>query len=599
MLKPKRSGPIRPQSSDPKWPPRIILNTDGCLVFKYLNRRNPDDVTEMLVELAKANVDAVSVLVGINDDLSWRGSPHAELYGDNMGDDIKNLIPGKDSNRTSIAGMHITHGDLLQMNLTAMVEDGHDVLQLYIERARQVGLKIYVSFRMNVGNCNMDHRISDSRRSAMKVSRPDLLIGSPAPLTEERANIWKFCWQWDYAQPEVRERFLGLFEETLTRYDFDGLELDFCRSPLFFKPGQAHKHVSTMTDFMRNTHNIVRNHSSKKDKNIKLMCRVPHSIDASMEVGMDTETWIREGLMDIAVISSPGSSQPEMDVSRAVSATQNSGVLIYAGYDTATYKVSPQDGYELNPPTVPRAIALNAYKQGASGIHLFNYDYSSHRPQPIPEHDTSNMPIVEYPPVYRSWTGITETEQSPNNQFDTDRFTRKDLQALRDLSNPRELERLNRCYYLNGNSYPGEYPPQVPRNLAIIGRGAGPGHAMRLTVEDDIPAGLADGRIKKTELRLRLTDHEKSMNRIRCEVNGKLVDLSSAWKINNSHGEEWLVVDNPPLKQGENTVLVLLEGYKPPQGWVLTGSGVGKSWPTLHQCELFIKTNDALPSTEN
>ena len=24
-----------------RWPPRIIFNTDGCLVFKYLKRRIP------------------------------------------------------------------------------------------------------------------------------------------------------------------------------------------------------------------------------------------------------------------------------------------------------------------------------------------------------------------------------------------------------------------------------------------------------------------------------------------------------------------------------------------------------------------------------
>ena len=58
-----------------RWPPRIIFNTDGCLVFKYLKRRNPGDVTAMMSPLADTAVDVVSVLVGINDDLSWRGSP--------------------------------------------------------------------------------------------------------------------------------------------------------------------------------------------------------------------------------------------------------------------------------------------------------------------------------------------------------------------------------------------------------------------------------------------------------------------------------------------------------------------------------------------
>ena len=115
-----------------RWPPRIIFNTDGCLVFKYLKRRNPDDVTAMLAPLADTNVDVVSVLVGINDDLCWRGSPHGELWGANMCAQTQDMVPS----------------DLLQMNLAAMVDDGHDVFQLYVDRARQTGLGIYASFRM-------------------------------------------------------------------------------------------------------------------------------------------------------------------------------------------------------------------------------------------------------------------------------------------------------------------------------------------------------------------------------------------------------------------------------------------------------------------
>ena len=123
-----------------RWPPRIIFNTDGCLVFKYLKRRNPDDVTAIFAPLAETSVDAVSILVGINDDLCWRGSSHGELWGEHMGTPVQNLFPGDDSTRTSSIAMNMVPSDLLQMNLAAMVDDGHDVFQLYVERARQTGL---------------------------------------------------------------------------------------------------------------------------------------------------------------------------------------------------------------------------------------------------------------------------------------------------------------------------------------------------------------------------------------------------------------------------------------------------------------------------
>ena len=40
----------------------------------------------MMPTLVDAGVDALSVLVGIDDDLSWRGSPHGQLWGDNIED---------------------------------------------------------------------------------------------------------------------------------------------------------------------------------------------------------------------------------------------------------------------------------------------------------------------------------------------------------------------------------------------------------------------------------------------------------------------------------------------------------------------------------
>ena len=101
---------------------------------------------------------------------------------------------------------------------------------------------------------------------------------------------------------------------------------------------------------------------------------------------------------------------------------------------------------------------------------------------------------------------------------------------------------------------------------------------MPLEINDDIAAGLAEGRVKKTELRLRLTDHESSMDRIRCELNGQKIDVGSAHKISNSSDQEWLVIDNPPVRQGENIILMILEGLKTPD-----------PWPTLQQVEVIVK----------
>ena len=151
------------------------------------------------------------------------------------------------------------------------------------------------------------------------------------------------------------------------------------------------------------------------------------------------------------------------------------------------------------------------------------------------------------------------------------------------------MERLDRCYYAESRAmnFPGDYPPQVPQQLSLAGRGAGPAHAIRIRVDDDIAAGRAAGRIRKTELRLRLTHVEKSLGRVRCEVNGEGVDLASAGRIRNRKGEEWLVVENPPVRGGVNSVLVVLEGKKTPE----EHTGRYAPWPTLESCEIVVKTD--------
>ena len=560
-----------------RWPPRIFFNTDGCLVFKYLCRRDPGDLTEMMVPLADTSVDVVCVLVGINDDLSWRGSTHGELWGETMGGDIRDILPGGGASAPP-ASVDIRPSDLLQMNLRAMVDDGHDVFQLYVDRARQLGLGIYASFRMNDAHCNMEHRMADARRSARKMSRPDLLIGSPPLGDTGYAEEFNFSWLWDYAQEEVRQRFLGLFDETLSRYEVDGLELDFCRGAPFFKAHQGFKHVETMTAFMRAAQQVAAGHAQRTGREVKLMCRVASSFDASLELGLDVETWVREGIVDIVAISSSGGWRAENDVGRAVAAAGASGTLVYVG-SGGTYPASPQNGYEAGHPAVRRAIALNAYQAGAAGVHLFNHDYANHRANPVAEGDLSDMPVREYPPIYQNRMG----------SFASDRFTQKDLQTLRELGDPEALRHLDRCYQLSSRGYLGDYEPQVPRKLALIGRGAGTGHLLRLQVEDDVEGGLDKGRIRKTELRLRLSEYEANLARIVCKVNDQPVDLQRASKIRNSQGEEWLVVDDPPIRQGVNTVLVVLEGSESPDGWELHPPGVGEGWPTLHQCELLIR----------
>ena len=186
---------------------------------------------------------------------------------------------------------------------------------------------------------------------------------------------WKFSWQWDYARPKIRELKLDIFDETLERYTFDGIELDFSRNPPFFKPGQVFRNIETMTEFIRQAYAIVQRHTAERDTPVRLLVRVPPSLDENLELGLDVRAWIELGIVDIVAMNGFTRLVPHGDIAQAVDCSKRSGVLIYTGVGGGTHRTSPHQGFEFNVPAVLRAIALNGYRQGAAGVHLFNVPY--------------------------------------------------------------------------------------------------------------------------------------------------------------------------------------------------------------------------------
>ena len=523
------------------WPPRLIFNSDGNWLYYYFPDHDPEALTHRVPLLADAGVDAFSVLAGIDNDLSWVGV-HGEVWGDACPD----WDPDRDPDAPGVGGQSLSKIAQLNRIIHAIIDDGHDQINLCIDAARRRKAALYVSFRMNDG-----HTCYEANgwygRSRFKLDNPHLLQGSPAPEGIQR-NPWNFSWRWNYAMPEVRHRCLGVIRETLERYDVDGVELDFCRELPLFKRGEGFENIPVMTDFMRQVRELFSEHNAARGKDVKLIVRVPAKVKLTLGEGIDTLAWAREGLADLIIVGSISLTTSELDIAEVVEAARPSNTLVYIGLEGAAHLSSPMEGYETSVPPVLRAVADNAYRQGAAGAYIFNYDYRGHR------------------------AGVA----------DPDKFDKAHLELLRELGNPEVLKRRNRAYCAtdshickNYGYAPGDPRPQMPRRLALVGRGANKYHAIHIQIADDIKAGLAEGRIKRCELRVRLVGHENYMDRVICEVNGQRVSLDLSRKIANQWDDTWLIVDNPPVKQGDNEILLVLDGI-----------GTPDPWPTVEQCEI-------------
>ena len=61
------------------WPLKLIFNTDGHWIIKDQERWEVEDIVKMIPALADCDIDAPTTLVGIDDDLPWRGSHYSYM----------------------------------------------------------------------------------------------------------------------------------------------------------------------------------------------------------------------------------------------------------------------------------------------------------------------------------------------------------------------------------------------------------------------------------------------------------------------------------------------------------------------------------------
>ena len=181
----------------------------------------------------------------------------------------------------------------------------------------------------------------------------------PGPkLQENKAGLI-----YDYSKQEVRTHYLELIREACRRYDLDGLELDFMRSPKFFRDGEVD--VATMTAFVTGLRAIVDESAKSRGRTIRLVARVPERIANALAVGLDVEAWFKAGLLD-AVIPGEGNAFANTKIEEWVDLAHRYNTPVYAPFKN----VSPP---RRDTPEAYRAAAATLWEKGADGLYFFNY----------------------------------------------------------------------------------------------------------------------------------------------------------------------------------------------------------------------------------
>ena len=362
---------------------------------------------------------------------------------------------------------------LWQENARALIKEGRDCLRVVVDFAHQHDLEVFWTLRMNDIHDARDRQ----NLSRLKLDHLDWLIGGK-DLDVQRdptsAEYWAAS-ALNYAVDGVRENRFRLIEEVCERYDVDGIEMDFDRMPHLFPPGQEEQNIPLMTEFVRRVRRRMDEVERDRGRPLLLTARVPDTVQLCRKIGLDIETYLSDGLLDLLT---PGFAYDpwQMLCSELIDLGHHHDVPVYPCLSNSPNYEHYRVAWPHEWGAMDRAVASNYWYAGADGIYDFN-DYC--------------------------WSdfGLREWQVAKEGRYDLD--MRIQESKWHEIGDPQTLAGKSKLYlvsrgvpihYNMNNAGPS---PLLPVDLSAA-------RTLPLIVGDDVPSAVAQGTLLGTRLRLHL-----------------------------------------------------------------------------------------------
>jgi len=324
----------------------MFYNDDGdtCLL-SYRGELRPEMVTDSVDVLLGTPVTTLALCVCYSDLVTYP-SRVASMYG----------WRDTPSNHTSPFYRRV-HEFFRQVR-----ERGWDIPRMVMERAREKGMEFIPSMRMNDGHFAQkvppqEHPLTGE----FWMQHRELTVNPEASWPADHREFLL-----DFRHAAVREFRLANAFEIIDRYGALGFEMDWTRHPTFFRRGREQPEL--LTEMVRRVRARLDRGSGAGGARHALIVRVPASIEQCLGLGLDVARWVREGLVDFVVPSSPSRYISfDMPIREWRELVEGTGVEVHASPDSAAPRGDGQATLEMY-----RAAAANYYALGAHGIYLFN-----------------------------------------------------------------------------------------------------------------------------------------------------------------------------------------------------------------------------------
>lgn len=415
--------------------------------------------------------------------------------------------------------------------LKEFIERGTDPLQMTVEFCRKNDIEIFWSFRTNDPH---DSWTEEGPLSRFKKEHPEYLFG-----TRENRPPHGHWTGVDYALPEVGEHVFAILQDVCSRYDIDGIELDFFRMLTNFKSLAWAKLVSqeerdAMTELLRRVRTMTDEVAAERGRAMLIAVRVPDSARYCDALGLDLLRWLKEDLIDIMVVGGYFWLQPWQ---RSVELGHNYDVPVYPSLDGSRVGAFPwtlgcKEGSRpecllaRRSEAAYQAHALGAWDAGADGIYVFNFNYN-------------------HAPSHRLWTDLGDPQK---------------LATLDKLYHVSAMGRGHDSldYYLPGGR--GErfahlpiLSPDYPQEL-LTGRPI----ATTLGIADDLPGAIENGLTPQLRLNVQVANLPAA-EALSVKLNDvALENVPLTWESQMPQTWQEYAVDPRIIKKGDNGVEITL-----------------------------------------
>lgn len=355
------------QNRNPKH--RMLYNNDGTdIMGNYYYGSRPtsiDDVKSYVDRIVGTPVTTFLICTGAL--IPYHKSNYDRAFGDGEDKRLLNRLSQRPEDSAQNAMMKI-----YKTNFKILDEQGTDIVGICVDRAKEKGLEAFISIRMNDLHFNDTAEYFPSVKSEFWLSHPEYWMGDHPG--------WHAGGAYNFANKAVRDHKLDLMKEECTKYNVDGMELDFMRFFDLFPYERGREYLDVMTNWMKEIRNSVNQIAKKKKTKILLSVRIPPRNELCLDKGLDVKKWLKLNLIDFITVGPHWICDPNLPVAKFRKELGNPDIPIYATLDDGQFQ--PR---ETRSNGMYRGTAANYYAQGADGLYFFNYFFTDKEQKQLSE----------------------------------------------------------------------------------------------------------------------------------------------------------------------------------------------------------------------